>query len=186
MHTESSICCGSCGGGQMAPINTMRAALVTARARARASRIFRRRSSLNQTRCRCASALLRSITSMSGAGAAWRSRSARCRSWPAPRRRAKSLRQARQFVTSFLETSSHSTERRPVEHVRRCRQGRDNFCDVINGIYGFHIDGFLRERMNIPARLAVKAPAGLDATCRRIGPDHLRDSRAYAFREREA
>ncbi len=47
-----------------------------------------------------------------------------------------------------------------------CREGRDNFCDgsgSIGNIYGFHIDGFCRELMNIPARLAVAAPAGVDA-----------------------
>lgn len=45
-----------------------------------------------------------------------------------------------------------------------CVEGRDNFCETMDAIYGFHIDGFLRERMNLPARLAVKAPAGVDAT----------------------
>ncbi len=44
-----------------------------------------------------------------------------------------------------------------------CREGRDNFCTMMDNIYGFHLDGFCRELMNIPARLAVKAPAGIDA-----------------------
>lgn len=44
-----------------------------------------------------------------------------------------------------------------------CTQGRDNFCDNPSGIYGFHIDGFMRELINVPAHLAVPAPAGLDA-----------------------
>ncbi|MHA1546113.1 MAG: zinc-binding dehydrogenase [Alphaproteobacteria bacterium] len=43
-----------------------------------------------------------------------------------------------------------------------CREGRDNFCEDPGGIYGFHIDGFMRELINIPAHLAVPAPAGLD------------------------
>ncbi len=43
-----------------------------------------------------------------------------------------------------------------------CREGRDNFCETTDTIYGFHQDGFLRELMNFPARLAVKAPAGVD------------------------
>jgi alcohol dehydrogenase len=43
-----------------------------------------------------------------------------------------------------------------------CREGRDNFCETTDAIYGFHQDGFLREQMNFPARLAVKAPAGVD------------------------
>ena len=45
-----------------------------------------------------------------------------------------------------------------------CRDGRDNFCERTDAIYGFHIDGFFRERMNLPARLAVPAPEGLDVT----------------------
>ena len=53
---------------------------------------------------------------------------------------------------------------------KACRDGRDNFCDRIDNIYGFHIDGFLRERLNIPARLAVKAPAGLDTTSASLAP----------------
>jgi alcohol dehydrogenase len=44
-----------------------------------------------------------------------------------------------------------------------CRDGRDNFCELTDTIYGFHQDGFLRELMNFPARLAVKAPQGVDA-----------------------
>ena len=45
-----------------------------------------------------------------------------------------------------------------------CREGRDNFCTAQDTIYGFHIDGFGRELMNIPARLAVRAPHGVDVT----------------------
>jgi alcohol dehydrogenase len=51
-----------------------------------------------------------------------------------------------------------------------CRDGRDNFCGARNTIYGFHIDGFLRERMNVPARLAVRAPRGLDAVAAACAP----------------
>lgn len=46
-----------------------------------------------------------------------------------------------------------------------CREGRDNFCDASGtsgNIHGFHIDGFAREVINVPARLAVPAPPGLD------------------------
>jgi alcohol dehydrogenase len=42
-----------------------------------------------------------------------------------------------------------------------CLDGRDNLCEATDNIYGFHIDGFLRELINIPARLAIPAPAGL-------------------------
>jgi alcohol dehydrogenase len=44
-----------------------------------------------------------------------------------------------------------------------CLAGRDNFCEAVQEIYGFHVDGFFRELMNIPARLAVAAPEGVDA-----------------------
>ena len=46
-----------------------------------------------------------------------------------------------------------------------CREGRDNFCEgqgTIGNIYGFHIDGFAQEVMNLPARLLVPAPSGID------------------------
>ena len=45
---------------------------------------------------------------------------------------------------------------------RACEQGRDNLCEEVGGVYGFHIDGFSRERINIPARLVVKVPPGVD------------------------
>ncbi len=51
---------------------------------------------------------------------------------------------------------------------RRCMSGVDNLCENVGGVYGFHIHGFARERMNIPARLVVKVPAGVaqaDAAC---------------------
>ncbi len=51
-----------------------------------------------------------------------------------------------------------------------CVGGRDNFCEALDSIYGFHIDGFFREVMNIPSRLAVKAPAGIDAVAAALAP----------------
>lgn len=53
---------------------------------------------------------------------------------------------------------------------RACREGRDNFCDVLAGMYGFHIDGFLCEYANVPARLAVKAPPGIDVNSAAMAP----------------
>jgi alcohol dehydrogenase len=53
---------------------------------------------------------------------------------------------------------------------RACLEGRDNFCDVLSGMYGFHIDGFLCEYANVPARLAVKAPRGLDTASAAMAP----------------
>jgi alcohol dehydrogenase len=49
-----------------------------------------------------------------------------------------------------------------------CREGRDNLCENVGGIMGFHIDGFARERLNIPARLVIPVPKGVamcDAAC---------------------
>jgi alcohol dehydrogenase len=51
-----------------------------------------------------------------------------------------------------------------------CREGRDNFCEGPRAMYGFNVDGFLRDRMNIPARLAVKAPKGLDVVAAASAP----------------
>jgi alcohol dehydrogenase len=51
---------------------------------------------------------------------------------------------------------------------KACREGRDNLCENVAGIMGFHVDGFARDRLNMPARLAVPVPAGVsfrDAAC---------------------
>jgi alcohol dehydrogenase len=57
-------------------------------------------------------------------------------------------------------------------HCRACREGRDNLCENVGGIMGFHIDGFARELVNMPARLTIPVPdaVGLrDASCAPIG-----------------
>jgi alcohol dehydrogenase len=49
-----------------------------------------------------------------------------------------------------------------------CREGRDNLCENVAGIMGFHVDGFARDVVNLPARLAIPVPAGValrDAAC---------------------
>ena len=49
-----------------------------------------------------------------------------------------------------------------------CREGRDNLCENVAGIMGFHIDGFARDLINMPARLVMPVPAGVslrDAAC---------------------
>jgi alcohol dehydrogenase len=45
---------------------------------------------------------------------------------------------------------------------RACREGRDNLCEDVKGLMGFHVDGFARERVNLPARLVIPVPAGVD------------------------
>ncbi|CAA2139272.1 zinc-binding dehydrogenase [Methylobacterium bullatum] len=51
---------------------------------------------------------------------------------------------------------------------KACREGRDNLCEDVSGVMGFHIDGFARERVTMQARLVVKVPDGVsftDAAC---------------------
>ncbi len=51
---------------------------------------------------------------------------------------------------------------------KACRDGRDNLCENVGGIMGFHIDGFARDLLNMPARLVIPVPAGIgfrDAAC---------------------
>jgi len=53
-------------------------------------------------------------------------------------------------------------------HCRACREGRDNLCENVGGIMGFHLDGFARDLVNMPARLVIPVPAGVaarDAAC---------------------
>jgi alcohol dehydrogenase len=46
-------------------------------------------------------------------------------------------------------------------HCKACLEGRDNFCENVGGLIGFHVDGFARELMNIPERLVIPVPAGV-------------------------
>ncbi|MDR3536795.1 MAG: zinc-binding dehydrogenase [Acetobacteraceae bacterium] len=49
-----------------------------------------------------------------------------------------------------------------------CRQGRDNLCENVAGVRGFHVDGFAQDLTNHPARLLVKIPDAVsthDAAC---------------------
>ena len=51
---------------------------------------------------------------------------------------------------------------------RACREGRDNLCENVAGIMGFHVDGFARDLVNMPARLLIPVPDGIsfrDAAC---------------------
>jgi NADPH:quinone reductase-like Zn-dependent oxidoreductase len=57
-------------------------------------------------------------------------------------------------------------------HCKACREGRDNLCENVAGIMGFHLDGFARERVNRPERLVVPVPDGVgfeQAACAPIG-----------------
>src|SRR5271167_2311855 len=49
-----------------------------------------------------------------------------------------------------------------------CIRGRDNLCENVAGVRGFHVDGFAQDLTNHPARLLVKIPDGVamrDAAC---------------------
>ncbi len=51
---------------------------------------------------------------------------------------------------------------------KACKQGRDNLCENVAGIMGFHVDGFARDLVNMPARLVIEVPQGIalrDAAC---------------------
>jgi NADPH:quinone reductase-like Zn-dependent oxidoreductase len=51
---------------------------------------------------------------------------------------------------------------------RQCLRGRDNLCENVLGIRGFHVDGWAQDLTNHPARLMVKIPDGVamtDAAC---------------------
>jgi NADPH:quinone reductase-like Zn-dependent oxidoreductase len=49
-----------------------------------------------------------------------------------------------------------------------CERGRENLCENVAGVRGFHVDGFAQELTNHPARLTAKIPDGVamrDAAC---------------------
>ncbi|UXN64484.1 zinc-binding dehydrogenase [Phyllobacterium sp. A18/5-2] len=53
---------------------------------------------------------------------------------------------------------------------RPCREGRDNLCEHVSGVHGFHLDGFAQEKVNLNARLLVPAPPGVDEIGAAVAP----------------
>ncbi|WP_157016283.1 zinc-binding dehydrogenase [Mesorhizobium xinjiangense] len=53
---------------------------------------------------------------------------------------------------------------------RACREGRDNLCEHVSGVHGFHLDGFAQEKINLPARLLVPAPPGVSEVGAALAP----------------
>ncbi len=53
---------------------------------------------------------------------------------------------------------------------RPCRDGRDNLCEHVSGVHGFHLDGFAQERINLPARLLVPAPPEVGEIAASLAP----------------
>ncbi|WP_457937399.1 zinc-binding dehydrogenase [Mesorhizobium sp. 10J20-29] len=51
-----------------------------------------------------------------------------------------------------------------------CREGRDNLCEHVAGVHGFHLDGFAQEKINLPARLLVPAPSGVTPIGAAVAP----------------
>ncbi len=54
---------------------------------------------------------------------------------------------------------------------KACLRGRDNLCENVGGVRGFHVNGFAQEITNHPARLVVKIPDGVsleDAACESV------------------
>jgi NADPH:quinone reductase-like Zn-dependent oxidoreductase len=47
---------------------------------------------------------------------------------------------------------------------RQCLRGRDNLCENVLGIRGFHVDGWAQDLTNHYARLVVKIPGGVEMT----------------------
>jgi len=51
---------------------------------------------------------------------------------------------------------------------RACKAGRENLCENIGGIMGFHLDGMARERLVVPASRLIHVPSlvnPIDAAC---------------------
>ena len=47
-------------------------------------------------------------------------------------------------------------------HCRACREGRDNLCENVAGVLGFHLDGFAQDLINVPARNLIAVPDDVD------------------------
>jgi NADPH:quinone reductase-like Zn-dependent oxidoreductase len=53
-------------------------------------------------------------------------------------------------------------------NCRACKAGRENLCESISGIMGFHVDGMARERLVVPANRLIHVPPQvnpIDAAC---------------------
>ena len=46
-------------------------------------------------------------------------------------------------------------------HCVQCQKGRDNLCENVQGLAGFHVDGYAQDFYNWPARLTIKVPKGV-------------------------
>lgn len=53
---------------------------------------------------------------------------------------------------------------------KACRNARDNHCEHVSGVHGFHLDGFAADIVTMPARNCVPAPPGIDAIAAALAP----------------
>src|SRR5690606_693997 len=59
---------------------------------------------------------------------------------------------------------------RTCGRCRACREKRDKLCEHVSGVHGFHLDGFAQEKVNLPARLLIPAPPGVDEIGAAVAP----------------
>lgn len=59
---------------------------------------------------------------------------------------------------------------RTCGRCKACKEKRDNLCEHVGGVHGFHLDGFAQELVNLPARLLVPAPPGVDEIGAAVAP----------------
>lgn len=59
---------------------------------------------------------------------------------------------------------------RTCGRCHHCRAGRDNLCEHVEGVHGFHLDGFARETVNLPVKQLIAAPPGCDAVGAALAP----------------
>ncbi len=68
---------------------------------------------------------------------------------------------------------------------RACQEGRDNLCENVAGIMGFHVDGFARELINLAGQAGNSGTARRQQPRRRLRADRVLDRAAHAVRQRE-
>lgn len=59
---------------------------------------------------------------------------------------------------------------RTCGRCKACVEKRDNLCEHVGGVHGFHLDGFAQEKINLPARLLVPAPPGVTEIGAAVAP----------------
>ncbi|HEV7416364.1 zinc-binding dehydrogenase [Tianweitania sediminis] len=59
---------------------------------------------------------------------------------------------------------------RTCGRCKNCVEKRDNLCEHVEGVHGFHLDGFAQEYVNLPARLLVPAPPGVSDVAAALAP----------------